>query len=157
MGFLIWLEETGFAEWIRVSISGYPAMIASHAVGMAVMVGIALTLNMRLLGMFGSIPLSSIHGFMGIAWIGFVVNFLSGAALFTTQATTYITNGQFLLKIGLILAGAATIGYIQPIVGREASNWKSAADVPSKVRNASIVSIVCWVGAILTGRLIAYL
>ena len=61
MGLLIWLEETGLAEWVRSSIPGYPAMIAAHAIGMAVMVGLALALDLRLLGNFAEIPYSALQ------------------------------------------------------------------------------------------------
>ncbi len=84
---MIWLEETAFADWIRVSALGYPMMISAHAVGMAVMVGLSITLNLRLLGAFAGIPYSSIYRLLTIAWIGFVVNFLSGSALFTIGLT----------------------------------------------------------------------
>lgn len=156
MGFLVWLEATGLAEWVRSSTYGYPSMIASHAIGMAIMVGLALALDMRLLGRFQGIPYPALHRFLGIAWVGFTINFLSGAALFTTQATDYITDVMFLLKIGLVLAGSVTAVILQTAVGRDSPNWSSAAP-PSGVRFIAVLSIICWVGAIVTGRLIAYL
>ena len=44
-------------------------------------VGLALALDMRLLGRFAGIPYDALHRFLGIAWVGFGLNFLSGAAL----------------------------------------------------------------------------
>ena len=85
MAFLVWLEATGLAEYVRVSAYGYPTMIALHSIGLAVMVGPAIVLDLRILGRFDEIPLQSITRLLGIAWIGFIINFISGAALFTTQ------------------------------------------------------------------------
>jgi hypothetical protein len=153
VGLLIWLENSVLAEW--TSTDGYPPMIASHAIGMAIMVGLALALDMRLLGRFQGIPYAALHRFLGLAWFGFGVNFLSGVALFTTQATTYITDFTFLLKIGLVLLGAITAALLQTAVGRDSASWGAAA--PGNVKAIAIGSIVFWIGAIVTGRLIAYL
>lgn len=157
MGFFIWLEDTGFAEWVRVSYSGYPMMIASHAIGMAIMVGISIVLDLRILGRFSGIPYHTLQRFLGIAWIGFGLNFLSGAALFTTQATQYVVDVTFLTKMGLVVAGAITVGLLQTAIGGDALGWRTAADVPGRIRLIAILSLVFWVGATITGRLIAYL
>jgi hypothetical protein len=155
VGFLIWLESTGLAEWVRTSTIGYPMMITCHAVGMAVMVGLSLMLDLRLLGRFAGIPYATLQRFLGIAWLGFGLNFLSGAALFTTQATDYITDVMFVSKIVLVLAGAVTAALLQNAV-RDAAQWTGSA-APSNVRAIAVASILCWVGATITGRLIAYL
>ncbi len=155
MGLLIWLEETGLAEWVRSSIPGYPAMIAAHAIGMAVMVGLALALDLRLLGNFAEIPYSALQRFLGIAWLGFALNFLSGFALFSAQATTYITDYVFLSKMGLVVLGAVTVALLQTAVSRDSAAWGTAA--PGNVKAIAVASIVFWLGATVTGRLIAYL
>lgn len=155
MSFLVWLEESGLAEWVRSSVAGYPIMISSHAVGMAVMVGIALMLDLRLLGAFRDMRLSAVQPFLTVAWIGFGINFLSGAGLFAAQATSYITDFVFLLKIGLVAAGAATAATLQAVIGRDSAAWTGAP--PLSVRALAAVSILLWTGAIVTGRLVAYL
>ena len=155
MGLLIWIEATGLAEWTRSSTEGYPIMIASHAIGMAVMVGLALALDLRLLGWFQGIPYAALQRFLGIAWAGFALNTLSGFALFAMQATSYITNFVFLSKIGLVLLGTVTAAMLQTAVSRDSLGWGAAA--PGNVKAIAVVSIVFWLGAIVTGRLIAYL
>lgn len=155
VGFFIWLEGTGFAEWVRSSVAGYPLMIACHAIGMGVMVGLAIVLALRLLGSFSAIPYSALQRFLGIAWLGFGVNFLSGFGLFSAQATSYLTDWVFLTKMGLVVLGGITVAYLQGAMGRDAAGWGAAA--PSGVRVVAALSIVFWVGAIIMGRLTAYL
>jgi len=116
--------------------------------------GLALVLDIRLLGRFASIPYSALHRFLGIAWIGFGINFLSGTALFAAQAISYITDVVFLSKICLVLAGSVTAALLQSAVG-DSSGWATAA--PGSIRLITIASIVFWVGAIVAGRLTAYL
>lgn len=155
MGFFIWLEQTGLAEWVRSSVPGYPLMIASHAIGMGVMVGLAIVLDLRLVGRFNALPYSAVQRFMGVAWLGFGLNFLSGLGLFAAQAVQYLTDWVFLTKLGLVMLGAITAAYLQGAVGRDADGWGLAA--PAGVRLVAVASIIFWVGAIIMGRLTAYL
>jgi hypothetical protein len=155
VSFFIWLEATGLAEWVRASPAGYPIMITCHAIGMSIMVGLSLMLDARLLGKFANIPYSSIQRFLGVAWIGFGINFISGAALFTTQASQYVVHTIFVVKMTLVVLGAITAAMLQTKLGRDASKWDAVA-VPANVRLIAILSIVFWVTAIVSGRLTAY-
>ena len=156
MAFLQWLEATSLGEYVRVSAFGYPAAITLHSIGLAVMVGPVLMLDLRLLGWFKGIPYESLYRILSVAWIGFLINFLSGTALFTAQATMFVTNVPFLIKITLVLLGAITAAQQQTTIGRHASTWNTSG-VPSSVRVVAVVSIVFWIGAIIAGRLTAYL
>ncbi len=153
MGFLTWLEATGLAEWVRSSLPGYPAMIALHALGMAIMVGLSLLLDLRLLGWFSGIPLAALQRFFGLAWVGFGINFLSGSALFSAQATSYIVDWVFMTKMGLVVLGAITAGILQPAVVRAGS----ATQVSGGTKAIAGIAIVIWLSAIVMGRLTAYL
>jgi hypothetical protein len=138
-----------------MSTLGYPAMITCHAVGMAVMVGLALLLDARLLGRFSGIPYPALQRFLGLAWLGFGLNFLSGAALFAAQATQYIVDVVFMTKLALVFLGAVTAAILQPALARS-DTW-TGGKAPSGVRGIAALSIVFWVGAIIMGRLTAYL
>lgn len=156
MGFFAWLEATSLADWVRMSFIGYPMMITCHALGMAIMVGLALALDLRLLGNFAGIPYSALQRFLGIAWLGFLINTLSGAALFSAQAVMYSTDWVFLTKMALVFAGAITAAILQTNVARDSGLWP-ADRPPGGVRAIAVVSIVFWLGAITMGRLTAYL
>lgn len=155
MGFLVWLEATALADWVRMSTPGYPAMITLHAIGMAIMVGLSLILDLRLLGRFAGIPLPALQRFLGIAWIGFGINTLSGSALFAAQATTYIVDPVFMSKMGLVFLGAVTAAILQSAMAK-AGSWPGGR-IPASTRAVAAIGIAFWVGAIITGRLTAYL
>jgi hypothetical protein len=155
VGFLAWIEASALADWVRMSTPGYPSMITLHAFGMAVMVGLCLILNLRLLGKFDAIPVASLQKFLGIAWIGFGINLLSGSALFSAQATSYIVDPVFMSKMALVFAGAAMAAILQPQLAKAAS-WPNG-HAPSGVRTVALLSIVFWLTAITLGRLTAYL
>jgi hypothetical protein len=123
---------------------------------MGVMVGFALILDARLLGRFAEIPYTALHRFLGLAWIGFGINFLSGSALFTTQASEYVVHTIFMVKMTLVVLGGITAAILQNIVAQESAGWAPNV-APTKVQVIAWLSIVFWVTAIVCGRLTAYI
>lgn len=155
MNFLTSLEESAFGVWVSTSLVGYPLMITLHAIGMAIMVGLSVAVDLRLLGWFRDIPYTAINRFLGIAWLGFTINLLSGTALFCMQAVSYVQDGTFLLKMLFVTLGVVVAAFLQGALNRNSASWGSAA--PGGIKTLAVISILFWVGAMVTGRLIAYL
>ncbi|HVY63865.1 MAG TPA: hypothetical protein VHH11_03505 [Gammaproteobacteria bacterium] len=155
MAFFAWLEASGLAEWVRSSSVGYPTVITLHAIGMAIMVGLCVIVDLRLLGKFDGIPYQSLQRLLPVAWVGFGINSLSGTGLFVAQATMFATDLMFIAKIVLVFLGAATAAILQPELAK-AGTWPGGVP-PANVRRVAIISIVFWLAAIVTGRLTAYI
>jgi hypothetical protein len=155
--FLTWLENTGYSEWILTSAEGWPMMLSIHAIGLALIVGIVFAMNLRLLGFYGTIPLTALYDILRIAWIGIVLNVITGLSIFMTQANSYVHSLPFLLKITFIILGIANLVYTQKVLRREAGAWQAAGAVPQKGALLAASSMVFWVLAVVTGRLIAYI
>lgn len=157
MGFLTWLESTRYAQWLLISATGWPIMLSAHAMGLAIVVGVLVSLNLRLLGLYRTMPYTALGQLMGVAWVGVLINALTGLSLFTTQATFYVTNFPFLVKISCVALGCVNLAYTQRVLRRDAAAWQAAGAVPPLGRTLAASSLFFWVGAIVAGRLIAYL
>lgn len=147
MEMLYWIEETTIALWVGESLWAYPFLLSLHVVGLAVIVGVVFMLDLRLLGLFKGLELESLLPLMKFAWVGFLVNAMSGVLLFSSQASYFVTNVPFLLKISLIFAGAVSTGILQ---------YKIRNSMDASSRTLAVISLVVWIGAIVNGRLIAY-
>ena len=152
-----WLENTSVALWVGESLWGYPLMLGLHAVGLAIVVGTFVMRDLRLLGLFAGIRYESLDALRKLGWTGFVINAVSGCFLFTSQATTFATSTPFLLKISMIFIAAVVAAIIQNRMRDEASSWDGAGAAGVSVRFLAIASIAMWMGAIIAGRLTAYL
>ena len=157
MALLSWMESTAYSEWIVAGLVGWPLMLSMHAVGLAIVVGIVLVLNLRMLGLFRPIPYVAISDLMTYAWIGIALNIFSGFSLFMAQATFYITNFPFLTKISFIILGIANVHYTQKVLRREATMWDTSDAVPQISVVLAGTSLIFWVLVVVGGRLIAYL
>lgn len=154
MSFFEWVQQTTLAEWMRFSINGYPTMITLHAIGLAVMVGISVLLCLRMLGVFKRLPIDSLRGFFRYAWIGLVVNTISGVALWTMQAVDYVHSWPFMIKITGVFVGAGLVAVLQRQMANADAGWRHS--VPLRVKLIAVVTIIVWTISMVAGRLIAY-
>lgn len=152
-----WLESTALAEWVRTSLVGYPFVLTVHSIGMAIMVGLVWVIDIRLLGWFKRVPYTALHRLLRVAWYGLAVNALSGAAIFTSQATFYVSSPPFLIKMLMIVCGSIVAAYMHPILRREGPSWDAGAAVPQRLKVLAAGSAAMWLIAIITGRFTAYL
>jgi hypothetical protein len=153
-----WLENTSLAVWVGESIWGYPVMLGTHAVGLAIVVGIFLMLDLRILSLNQGVSFTAFQRLFSLAWVGLLINALSGAALFSSQAATFVESAPFLIKIGCIVLGVILALLIRRELKKNAADWDARqAEASGLVRPIAALSIICWLAAICAGRLIAYL
>ena len=152
------LENTTAAIWVGESLWGYPLLLGMHVVGLAIVAGIFLMLDLRILGFSKGVSYASFLGLFRLAWFGLAINAISGTALFSSQATVFVENIPFLLKIGSITVGVICAVMIRSKLRDSATDWDASGSATTgSMRLLAVVSLLCWTGAIAAGRLIAYL
>ena len=155
MSLIAWIENSALGEWVRVSIWGYPMMITLHSLGLAIMVGLSVVLSLRVLGLFAAIPYDSLHRLLRIAWLGFLVNFLSGSCLFANSATQFIVDWLFILKMTMVIVGAMLVGIMQMMIKTAVSAGGDEA-TGAGLKLIAWATIAAWAVAMVAGRFIAY-
>lgn len=150
MPVLLWLEDSKVGETISSTEWGYPIVLSLHAVGMAILVGVALMLTFRVLGFASAIPVTAMASYWRIAQAGFVVNIVSGAALFSGNAVELYFNWAFRIKIILVIVGLLLTWWLVKICIRP-SDTISRAHV-----KLAALAVTTWLTAIIAGRLIGY-
>ena len=149
--FLNWIENSAIGIWMAESIWGYPLVLSSHAVGMAIVVGTVLMIDLRVLGYASVLPIKSFERLFTIAWFGVVLNVLSGLTLFCADPNHFFFHPVFWIKLGLILLGAISVWLL---LGATRGDEQAATSYRAKI--VASLSLVFWLGAIVAGRLIAY-
>ena len=157
MGFLAWLENSGVVAIINESLWAYPIVLSCHAIGMAVVVGIVLMIDLRILGYARGIPIPSLERLFSVAWAGFFLNLLSGTLLFSIDATRFFFLNVFRIKILLIILGMISIRMLLGAVRSSTQPLTAEGSASGKTKLMATLSLIFWIGAIFAGRLIAYL
>jgi hypothetical protein len=146
--FLLAIEDSALGIYIREDAWGFAIALSVHAVGMAMALGVVMAVNFRILGVLKHVPILAHTALFGTAWLGFLINLLSGIALYASHATEYTYQSVFMLKLGLLAVG----GYLMKLT----LDAVRANGEAGKIKLLSFVTIACWIGAVITGRLMAY-
>jgi hypothetical protein len=154
--FLHALQNSAFSAWVvgSESIWAYPMILTMHTIGLGIVVGAAVIVDLRLLGVGPGIPLEELKRVFPIFWVGFFINLISGVMLFISEAEDKATQPVFLLKLILIAIGVTVTVRLRRIVFGRGSTPTLAA---SSARTLAFSSLAVWGGAIVAGRLMAYL
>ena len=69
---LEWLANSSFAIWVNQSW-GWPLALTIHAFGTATVIGLMSIIGLRLLGLFRTIPYTSLNRLIPLVWIAVVL------------------------------------------------------------------------------------
>ena len=131
---------------------GYAAVNAAHILGVALLIGAILPLNLRLFGLWRAVPralLVRVLVPMAAAGLGLAV--VAGFLLFSVRAQEYAAIGFLQVKLLLVVVGTLTALEAHRRYGlllEGASRWRLTAHAG--------ISTICWLGALLCGRLTGF-
>ena len=151
-----WLEGTPLALLVSESDLVYPLLLSVHIIGLATFAGLLTVIDLRLLGGLATMPFAGLRGPIRLAWFGLLINAISGVALFASQATVFVENTPFLVKLAMITLAAVSAAIIHKRLNREAADWDTAGQADHSTRAVATVSLTAIAAAIVAGRLIAY-
>ena len=156
MEFLQRLENARFSQWVTQSpsILAFPTILLLHTYGMGILVGLVGGIDLRILGFAPALPLAPMQEFFPIVWVAFWVNAITGTILLVADATTKLTNPDFGVKMIFVLLGVINLRIVQKRVFREPDITQGV--LPANARMLAVTSLIFWLGAITSGRLLAY-
>lgn len=152
------LEATDLAVALRNSVWSYPLVNAAHLIGVALLVGSIVPLDLRLLGAWRSVPLAPLGGVLTrIAGAGLVIAMIFGTLLFITRASEYITSNIFISKMVVVAVGTANARALRMMWPAHVSEITATdGKTPARLQLAAGMSLATWLGALTLGRLVGY-
>lgn len=148
------------AMWTLQNVPGFPPIIQTvHILGIAVVMGSIVLLNLRILGL--AIPSQSITEItsrvMAWFWIALASNFISGAFFVFGRPMRYFNNPVFLWKVGFLLPAIALTLIFHWLSRQQAGYWQQSNGRIWASRGMALVSIGLTIMVCVAGRWIAYL
>lgn len=151
------IQASALSQTLRASIWLYPLVNTGHLVGIALLFGAIVPLDLRLLGRQRVVPLDQLsHTLIPVAVAGLLLAASTGLLLFVTRPLDYIVEPLFAIKLGLI---GCAVG--NALLLHRSATWRSALHAPPDAlplsgRVAAMLSLLLWLAAITAGRLIGY-
>lgn len=142
------------AQWLRDVLLAYILVNAAHIASLGLLVGCIVTLDLRLLGAFASVPLPPLWTVLSrMAAAGLMLAALTGLWLFSVNAEQYAHNRAFQLKLGLLALAVANAALLHWRM-RPRSGPGSQPNSGTKLQAAA--SIALWLSVLLAGRWIGF-
>jgi hypothetical protein len=148
-----WNERLG--SWVNLNPWVWPAMETLHFLGLAVLFGVVLIVNLRMLGMMRKVPFSALHALLPVGIAAFGLNLVTGMLFFIATPGQYTQNVAFYGKVVLMLAAAANILYLTIFD----DVWKLGPedDAPLTAKIIAGSGILLWLGVIFCGRMLPFI
>jgi hypothetical protein len=153
----LWIEQTWLSVWVRESPSllAFPSILYLHTLGLALLAGISVALDLWILAGAARAPRIATRGFFRVMWLGFGINAVSGIVLLIAYPAKALTNGVFYTKMVLIvLALLALEGTRREVF--DGVKPGETISITARARALAAASLAFWAGTIVTGRLLAY-
>lgn len=156
--FLEWLGATPWSVALLESYYVWPLVESTHTLTIALFVGTAVMMDLRLMGVsFGSVPASEFTGRM-LWWTraAFVVMVVTGLLILYSSPIRYYQNIFFRAKMLLLVVAGLNIWLFHGRIHRKVAEWDLKDVPPRAARIAGAVSMTSWVIIVVFGRMIAY-
>lgn len=147
-------ERTGI-HVLMTSAWGWPTVESLHFLGLSLLIGTVGLFDLRMLGVGRGIPMDALHRLVPWGVGGYLTNVTTGFLFVTSAPDQYVYNPAFQVKLALMaVAGLNVLVFYRfTFAGVRESG---AGDAPLRAKVAAGVSLFCWLGVIVCGRLITY-
>jgi len=134
----------------------WPASEAVHFIGLCLLFGVVLVVDLRMLGFMKGLSFSALHRLLPWGVLGFGVNVATGMLFFVgAPPTFYVTNSVFFWKLALILVAGANALYFT--VFDQTWTLEAGDTPPVAAKVAAVSGIFLWVGVIFCGQMLPFI
>jgi hypothetical protein len=149
------LEASALGQWMRGSDWAYPVVNLVHLLGLVLLVGPMLLLDLRLLGAGRQYALPAVSATL-TPWavVGLLLLLPSGALLFSADAGPLLDNPVMQVKLLLIALGIGNALLFRLLWSDRLDEWDLVR--PRGGQLQALLSALCWLAVGTLGRLIAY-
>ena len=151
---LHWIRDTWLGATVRESRWIFASGEILHFVGLSLLVGGILIVDLRLLGFIRRVPIRAALAFLPFVIAGFLINLLTGIVFFSADPMMYWPSPAFKLKMFLILlAGLNALVFIV-MAQRKTLSLRDDESTGTLAKVTAGVSLSLWLCVLLLGRLL---
>jgi hypothetical protein len=157
--FLRWLEASRIGHAMRESgVWTYGIVNLGHILGIAILFGAILILDLRMLGAWRGLPLAALsRACVTVAVVGFLLAVMTGILMLATKAGDYIGNPFLLIKFPAIALALINVLLLHRSAAWQAHHVRGLQ--PREQNRLAIhaaLSLGLWLTVITAGRMIGY-
>lgn len=133
----------------------WPTCETMHFVGLSLLIGVVLLVDLRVLGLIKGVSFPSLHRLLPWAAFGFGVNVVTGMLFFVGIPGQYINNPAFYWKIGLVMLAGLNAVYFTVL--EEPWELGPGEDAPLTAKIAAASAMLLWCGVMYYGSMLPFI
>ena len=150
-----WLTAESIKAYVLEHPWVWPMSETLHFLGMSLMFGVLVIVNMRLLGFMKGMPFAAVHRLLPFGMLGFAINFVTGMMFFIAASEQYTQNVSFHWKMMLLeLAG---LNFLVLTVFDGAWKLPAGAEPPLSDKLLAASALVLSIGVMYFGRMLPFI
>lgn len=135
--------------WIAEHPVAYPVLQVVHVVGIALLLGNLVLVELRVWGLGRELPVAALARLaLPLSLLGFGLAAGSGLAMFAAHPGEMLANRAFVIKLGLLMLAGTNAAMFHARGGLRRDD--------AVARAQTALSLGLWLAAIISGRWIAY-
>ena len=150
-----WLKSVSIKSFVLDIQWVWPASETLHFIGLSLLFGVVLLVNLRMMGMMKTVPFAVLHRLLPWGILGFGINLVTGMLFFIGASEQYTQNVAFYWKMLFMVLAGVNVLYFTVFDEAWAVGPGDNAPLTAKVIAAS--TIFLWVGVLYFGRMLPYI
>ncbi|MBI4887404.1 MAG: hypothetical protein HY824_09940 [Acidobacteria bacterium] len=150
-----WLTSAAIGAFVTDFPWVWPAAETLHFLGLSLVLGVLLAVNLRILGAMKGLSFAQVHRLLPWGILGLGMNLITGMLFFVAAANQYTQNIAFLWKILFLVSAGAHFLYLTVFD----KTWMLKVGEEASLRDRLVAAsgIGLWVGVIYWGRMLPFI
>lgn len=149
------ISAAGIKDYVLQHPYVWPTCETLHFLGMSLMFGVLMIVNLRLVGWLRGMSFAAVHRLLPFGLMGFGINFITGMFFFIAASEQYTQNVAFHWKVVLLML--AGVNYLVLTVYDEAWALPASAEAPLSGKLLGASALVLSVGVMYFGRMLPFI
>ena len=154
---VVWLKSTSISHAMTTSQWAWPVAETLHFIGLALLIGGAGLIDLRLMGVLKSVPVSAVMQLRKWAAIGIAINVVTGVLFFVGAPDQYIDNPAWYAKLLFLGVAMVNVVMFETTQGQRMLKLPAGEKSPAAFKLAGAVSMGSWLLVLYFGRMLPFL
>ena len=143
-----------FGAYVEQRSWVWPTSETLHFIGLSLLIGVVLTLDLRILGIGKSLSFAALYQLLPLGMLGFTLNLVTGMVFFVATPHQY-TGFLFFLKMALVVFGAFNVLYFT--LSDEPWTIDEGRDAPLRTKIIAVSALALWIAVLFCGHMLPFL
>lgn len=152
-----WMKQSAVHDFVTQNTWVWPTLETFHFLGLCLLLGSLILVDLRVVGFNKKAPLKEIHAFVPLTITGFSINALTGLLFLFGDPERYFPNVAFQFKMLLVFLAGLNVLYFEMKVHPQIKEHGDQTKLGMDAKIVAGASLVFWILVIILGRMIPYL